>query len=102
MLNWQTGTLSLQEGGLGSEVLQNAVDAISVDVMVMTQACDLEQGKVENVILWTHVSLNEHQSAWSNEMEAAGQNPTQKAWMAIAMTSVKDLFSTSQCKTGVR
>lgn len=104
VLNWRAGTLSLQEGARESEVLENAIDAISVDVVVMTQACDLEQRKVENVTLCPHVSLNEHQSAWSSEMQKAGQNPTQKAWRAhcddICKGFIYNYTMLNRCKIG--
>ena len=82
VLTWKPGTLLSQEAASESEVLQTAIDAISVDVVVMTQACDLDQRKLQNVILCPHISLDEHKSAWSSEMQAAGQNPTEKAWKA--------------------
>jgi hypothetical protein len=80
VLTWKSGTPIGRDSSSESEVLQNAVDAISVDVVVMTQACDLEQNRVENVILCPHVSQKEHKTAWEEEMAALGQNPTQKAW----------------------
>ena len=48
------------EGAGVSKVLENAMSAIQADVVVMTQACDLEQEKIENVILCPHVDLDEH------------------------------------------
>ena len=50
LLTWQSNALRL-EGTDESEVLMDATTAIQADVVVMTQACDLEQEKVENVIL---------------------------------------------------
>jgi hypothetical protein len=60
--------------------LRNKVTAIVADVIVMTQACDLEQDRVERVILCPHTSLDEHQAVWEKEMEQRGQKPTEKAW----------------------
>jgi hypothetical protein len=81
VLAWKASTLDVR-GGSESEVLQSGIDAISTDVVVMTQACDLEHKRVENVILCPHISLTEHYSVWKSQMEGVGQNPTEKAWKA--------------------
>jgi hypothetical protein len=77
VLAWKASTLDVR-GGSESEVLQSGIDAISTDVVVMTQACDLEHKRVENVILCPHISLTEHYSVWKSQMEGVGQNPTEK------------------------
>lgn len=46
----------------------------------MTQACDLEQGKVRNIVLCPHLSLQEYRSLWEEAMRGKSQNPTEKAW----------------------
>jgi hypothetical protein len=56
------------------------VEAVEADVVIMTQACDLEQGKVTNVVLCPHLSLSEFREDWENTMRRQGQNPTQKSW----------------------
>jgi hypothetical protein len=82
VLTWQTGAYFSQEGTQEPEILKNAVDAISVDVIVMSQACDLEQSRVDNVILCPHESLDEHKTAWEDKMRGRRQNPTPKGWKA--------------------
>lgn len=62
------------------EVLQQVMTAIKADVVVMTQACDLEHDKVSNVILCPHLSLDDYNLAWKAEMARQSQNPTPKAW----------------------
>jgi hypothetical protein len=82
LLTWQvnqTGKNELVE----SETLRNAIEAIVSDVVVMTQACDLEYNKVSNVILCPHYSLDEYRHSWENEREKRNQIVTQKAWKAI-------------------
>jgi hypothetical protein len=49
LLAWQNNTLRL-EGADEAEVLKSTVNGIQADVVVMTQACDLEHEKVENVL----------------------------------------------------
>jgi hypothetical protein len=62
------------------EALKGATTAIRADVVVMTQACDLEHRKVENVILCPHMSLRDYRNYWEEEMRARNQNPSAKAW----------------------
>jgi hypothetical protein len=62
------------------EVLQQAVSAFKADVVVMTQACDLEHGKVRNVVLCPHLALSTFRAYWEQAMQQGGQNPTAKAW----------------------
>jgi len=81
VLAWESGTLEL-EGRRETEVLRGATIATASDVVVMTQACDLEHKNVENVILCPHVSLAEHYTNWKENMEGSSQNPTKKAWGA--------------------
>lgn len=81
VLAWKAGTLDLQ-GQEETEILQGATVVTAPDVVVMTQACDLEHKNVENVILCPHVSLCEHYSNWKKNMENASQNPSKSAWRA--------------------
>jgi len=79
LLAWQGNTLRL-EGMDESEVLMSATTGIQADVVVMTQACDLEHEKVDNVILCPHVSLDDHRVVWGDNSQRVGQNPTETAW----------------------
>lgn len=60
--------------------LKSLVEAAEVDVVVMTQGCDLENRKVENIILCPHFSLDQYQKDWEETMKNLNQNPTKKAW----------------------
>ncbi|MBW2061826.1 MAG: hypothetical protein JRI95_09725 [Deltaproteobacteria bacterium] len=79
VIGWQSDTIDLQ-GKEYTEVLDSASDVISADVVVLTQACDLEHSKVANVILCPHFSLKEYKSAWETEMKNRNNNPSPKAW----------------------
>jgi hypothetical protein len=68
------------EGREERDSLVGMVDAIEADVIVMTQACDIEQEKVNSVVLCPHLSLTEFHDVWESEMRRDGQNPTSKAW----------------------
>jgi hypothetical protein len=55
----------------------------------MTQACDLENNKVSNVILCPHISLVEYKQDWEQAMKSYGQNPTAKSWKRLC-DDIKD------------
>ena len=46
----------------------------------MTQACDLEQEKVRNVVTCPHLSLSDYKATWEAFLRQRNQNPTAKAW----------------------
>lgn len=79
LITWQANQLDRHES-IESEILKNAIEGIAADVVVMTQACDLEFNKVYNVILCPHFSLEEYRKLWGNEMEKRNQVVTKKAW----------------------
>jgi hypothetical protein len=60
--------------------VRSAVRAFRADVVVMTQACDLEHDKVENVVLCPHDPLSVFKQSWEKSMQATGQSPSVKAW----------------------
>jgi len=80
ILTWKTELPQLNNLQSETEVLKASVEAIQADVIVMTQACDLENNKVENVILCPHFSLSEYKQDWEEMMSSKNQNPSAKAW----------------------
>lgn len=60
--------------------LKEHVSGFQEDVIVMTQACDLEHGKVTNVVLCPHISLTDFRRAWEEWMSSRSQSPSEKAW----------------------
>ncbi len=62
------------------EALRRRVDAVTADVVVMTQACDLEHGKVRNVVLSPHMALSDFKRLWEEDQRRRGQNPNTKSW----------------------
>jgi len=57
LLTWQTADHHEHADSAEQPPLTELVRAFREDVVVMTQACDLEHHKVENVVLCPHVSL---------------------------------------------
>lgn len=79
LVSWKAEGLQLS-GREEAEVLRGMTHTIKADTVVMTQACDLEHGKVRNVVLCPHSSLTEYREAWKATMESKRQNPSNKAW----------------------
>ena len=79
LLTWNVEALA-PTASADAGVLHHAVTAFRADVIVMTQACDLEHDKVRNVILCPHVPLDEYRIAFDQTMRNQNQNPSLKAW----------------------
>jgi hypothetical protein len=62
------------------EALKASLDFISADVIVMTQACDLEHSKVHDVTLCPHLPLSTFKEYWETEMRASGQSIKKDTW----------------------
>jgi hypothetical protein len=68
------------EPGHQAQALQQSLVGEVVDCIVMSQACDLEQGHVRNVILCPVYTVAEYRPLWQIAMEASHQNPSEKSW----------------------
>ena len=79
LVSWKAEDLQL-DGEEETEALKGMTEAIRVDTLVMTQACDLEHRKVQNVVLCPHLPLDRYSESWKAAMESKGQNPSTKAW----------------------
>jgi hypothetical protein len=62
------------------EQLKEHIASFRADVLVLTQACDLEHHKIRNVVLCPHRPLSEIRVAWEARMQEMGQTPSAKAW----------------------
>ncbi len=62
------------------EILQEALEFISIDAVVMTQACDLEQNKVLNVTLCPHLALSEYRKDWEAYQQVRNQKTNMETW----------------------
>jgi hypothetical protein len=79
IVGWREETARVEGAGEG-EMLKQSVDAFVADMVVMTQACDLEHEKVVNVVLCPHYSLGDYRRTWEDLMRQRNQNPSEKAW----------------------
>lgn len=64
-------------------ILRDAQEAFMADVVVMTQDCDLEQNKVNNVVVCAHFSLDRFRDFWERDQQALNQNPTPRSWKGL-------------------
>jgi hypothetical protein len=93
LMAWKPGPIELS-GQQATVVLKGAIQAVVADVISMTQACDLEQGKVRNVTLCPHLSLNEFRNDWEAKLSANNQLPAtpnklEKSWARFC-TDIRD------------
>jgi hypothetical protein len=79
VMTWADNDAAIQHDS-EVEMLRAQAAGVAVDVVIMTQACDLEHRKVNNVIMCPHVSLESYKLQFDEVMRARDENPTQKAW----------------------
>lgn len=70
------------------DALDDAHAVQPVRVIVMTQACDLAEDKVRNVILCPVYHVEEYRRLWEAPARARGQNPTDRSFTKT-LTEVK-------------
>jgi hypothetical protein len=80
LLGWRAGSSEEDFSPEKSLEISRWADAYLRDVVVMTQACDLEHNKVQNVVLCPTQPLSEYRAVWLTECAARHQNPTEKSW----------------------
>jgi hypothetical protein len=80
-LSWRLSALQPLAGSIAADPsLGEHIIAEARDLVVMTQACDLEHAKITSVVLCPHYGLEEFKNAWEEDQRGKGQNPTAKAW----------------------
>lgn len=79
---WKSEDMELT-GSKEDEILRGAMATYVIDAIVMTQACDLAQNKVRNVIVCPTYTLTEYKATWEESLRSSGQNVTAKAWRSF-------------------
>ena len=69
------------------------MDAQLLDVIVLTQSCDLAESKVDHVTMCPHVALSVHKREWAAFEEEHEQRPTPKAWLKYCENLTKGRFT---------
>lgn len=90
LLDWQPSPPETEGTGI-EETLQHNVEIVKIDVVIMTQACDLEQKHVDQVVVCPLHLLESVKVAWEARQTAIGQNTTAKAWKSFCK-DIKDGF----------
>ena len=80
ILNWLPTSSKIPFTGVS---LKDHAGAFIEDVIVLTQACDLEHRKVQNVVLCPHLPLTTFRISWQRWMESKNQSPSEKAWRSL-------------------
>jgi hypothetical protein len=62
------------------ENLKEAAIAIEADILVITQACDLENSNVTNIALCAHWALSAYRDDWELARQAQGKTKKDDAW----------------------
>src|SRR3982751_2700373 len=60
--------------------LQLSAEYVTLDAVVMSQDCDLANGKIPSIILCPAFTLGEYKVEWELRVQALQQNPTEKMW----------------------
>lgn len=79
LLAWKAEEPEIRGQGDAEELLDTC-EVIAGDVVVMTQACDLEQSKVSEVVVCSIHTLTEVKATWEEHCRAGQQTPTDRAW----------------------
>lgn len=95
LMGWKADPVDF-DGRDEEAVLKAAIQASKAGVIVLTQACDLEQDKVANVILCPHLALSAFRQDWEDRLREQNQLPSkaeklEKAW-ANTCKDIRDGF----------
>ena len=81
LLAWRAAPANLTlDEDRRDETLSNATEFRIGDVVVLTQACDLEQNKVTNVVLCPCIGASEYYEWWSESRRRENKKADNKAW----------------------
>lgn len=72
---WQTGSTDAAD-------LQAWAEYVELDAVIMSQDCDLENRKLESVILCPAITIAEARLPWEDFMRSKNQSPTDNAWIS--------------------
>lgn len=80
LLVWSPDQALAADTIIDPDQVRQAGRYLRADVVVMTQACDLEHAKVTDVVLCPHVAISTFRTEWEEAIRKVGHNPTEKAW----------------------
>ena len=104
LFTWRLDAIDPSGDLESAETLRQSITAVRMDAVVMTQVCDLENNKVENVVLSPHFSLERYREAWERAERERGQNVSDRSWRRhyelIRMRAIPNLSLLNQGETG--
>jgi hypothetical protein len=77
---WKDSPIQTTTIEKGDVILKDAVEIAKMDVVVMTQTCDLAEEKVEHIVLCPHYPLETFREEWEKTQKANDQKPTDRSW----------------------
>lgn len=80
IVSWSDDEITPVKWDDNNREFESDLRKVLADVIVMTQACDLEHNKVKNVLLCPHYSLSSVKEQVLKSQVEKGQNLTEKAW----------------------
>jgi hypothetical protein len=92
LVTWSSDPIRIADAGSELEALAQSRVAFQADVIVMTQACDLEQEKVRNIVACPHLALSDYKTNWEAFLQQRNQNPTARAWRTHC-SDIKDGYA---------
>jgi hypothetical protein len=85
LLGWNVAEVTA--GEVTEKALERLIGSFREDLVVLTQACDLEHRKVGNVVLCPHVALSSYREAWEHWMRTRTINLQRRLGNEPALTS---------------
>jgi hypothetical protein len=80
LLVWEGAAPPTAPAPSSEPALKEMIRAFREDVVVMSQACELEHDQVQNVVRCPHVSPETFRAVWQEWMTARHPIPSEKAW----------------------
>ena len=79
VLRWREAPTA-HVGTMSKKSVKGLVGAADANLVVMTQACDLQQGNVEEVQLCAHYAVSEYRPRWADTRTKKGKPANSKEW----------------------
>lgn len=90
VLSW-SNEQSTSDGEYSTEQLEGMAHGETCNVIIMSQACDLNQDKISNVVLCPYYFLDEFRELWTVKRRQVGRSANSDAWKSFC-ESVKKGF----------
>ena len=96
LLKWQLDYAAEGESRASGEHMFKAAKGVKADVVVMTQGCDLEQGKVSDVVLCPCRPLSRYKPVWE-EAERARIRKIRPIRLGLRSSKISKMATCGTC-----